>query len=149
MYRDYVQLAAAANHYIDIQRGRDGLISIVQHDHRATILYERGTRNIGEKEGFTGGGNDFRAALQVALEVVGRNPSEYECRILFFTDGGDRIPTAELQTLRDLKIRMDVVGNASADKKALYQLVTCGGQVTIGSTMDDVENAFRVSAAAD
>jgi hypothetical protein len=146
---DYPQLAKGANDYINIQRERSGLISIVQFDHVARILYEKGTRNIGEREGFTDGGTNFTVALQVALEVVGRNPSGYECRILFFTDGGASIPTAELQTLQNRGIRMDAVGYGGADEAVLKQLVTCGGQVTIGRTMNDVQDVFRAIAAAD
>jgi uncharacterized protein YegL len=147
--RDYPKLVSGANDYINIQRGRSGLISIVQFDHKARILYERGTRNIGSTEGFTDGGTNFTAALQVALQVVGRNPSGYECRILFFTDGDGSVPTAELQTLRRKGIRMDVVGYGSVNSNVLNQLVTGGGQVTIGRTINDVQNVFRAIAAAD
>jgi predicted metal-dependent peptidase len=148
MSDDYPQLAKGANDYITIQRGRGGIISIVQFDKTARILYERNTRNIGEKEGFTNGGTDFTTALQLALQVVGRNPSGYECRILFFTDGQAGIPTTELQTLRTKGIRMDVVGYGSVNESVLNQLVT-GGEVTIGRTINDVQNVFRAIAAAD
>jgi hypothetical protein len=147
MDRDYAQLAKGANDYINIQRGWGGLIPIVQFDDSARILYERGTRNIGAREGFTDGGTDFSAALKVALQVIGRNPSGYECRILFFTDGGASIPTTELQTLRSQGIRMDVVGYGGGSEKVLKQLVTCGGQVTIGRTINDVQDVFRATAA--
>jgi hypothetical protein len=147
MESDYPKLARGANDYINIQRDRGGLISIVQFDGSARILYERETRNIGEREGFTNGGTNFTAALQVALEVVGRNPSGYECRILFFTDGGAGIPTAESRTLRNQRIRMDVVGYGSVDSDVLNQLVTGGGQVTIGKTIEEVQEAFRILAS--
>jgi hypothetical protein len=149
MSSDYPALARGANDYINIQRERQGVISIVQFDDEAKILYERGVRNIGEREGFTDGGTDFSVALQVALQVVGRNPAQYECRILFFTDGGADIPTAELQRLRAAGIRMDAVGYGGADEGVLRQLVTCGGQVTIGRTITDVQDVFRAIAATD
>jgi hypothetical protein len=145
----YPTLAQAANDYIDIQRGRGGLISIVQFDDYSRILYERGTRNIGSTEGYTGGGTNFVAALQVVIPLVSRTPAGYECRIVFFTDGGASIPHAELQQLRSLGIRMDVAGFGDVDRSVLQQLVTCGGQVTIGSTMNDIITAFRAIAAAD
>jgi hypothetical protein len=145
----YSQLAAAANDYINIQRGLGGLISIIQHDHNARILYEQQTRNIGGNEGFTMGGNDFGRALEVALQVVGRNRAGFECRILFFTDGGCAIPTAQLQKLKQAGIRMDVVGFGCVNRDVLNQLVTCGGQVTIGSTMEDVQEIFRHIAAGE
>jgi uncharacterized protein with von Willebrand factor type A (vWA) domain len=96
------------------------------------------------------GGTNFTAALQVALQVIARtNLPGYECRILFFTDGGASIPTAELQWLRSANIRLDAVGFGSADQNVLNQLVTCGGQVTIGRTMTDVQNTFAALAATD
>jgi hypothetical protein len=142
MEKDYPQLARAANDYIKIQRELGGVISIVQFDGSARILYEQGNRNIGEKEGFTNGGTNFSAALQVALQVVGRNPPKYECRILFFTDGEAGVPTAELQTIRSKGIRMDVIGYRSGKDGVLKQLVTGGGQLTIGRTMEEVQIAF-------
>jgi hypothetical protein len=145
----YAGVAAGANSYIDIQRGRGGLISIVQFDSGGRILYERGTRNIGPTEGFTGGGTNFTAALQVALQVIGRNPAGYECRILFFTDGGASIPTQELQLLRNGNIRLDAVGFGGASPSTLQLLVTCGGVVTIGATMTEVQAAFTAIAASD
>jgi hypothetical protein len=167
----HAQLAQGANDYISLQRKRNGLISIVQFDHGARILYEQGTRDIGWNEGFTGGGTNFTAPLQLALQILARNPAGYECRLLFFTDGLAAIPTTELQILRTYGIRMDVVGYGSVESSGLYggrrrsrrsqpayqsidqtvlgQLATCGGRVTIGGTMDDVQAIFRAIAAAD
>jgi uncharacterized protein with von Willebrand factor type A (vWA) domain len=146
----YEQLAKGANDYIDLQRARNGLISIVAFGTGATVLYERETRNNGPREGYNNGGTDFVAALKLALQIVGRNPAGHECRILFFTDGcPNSMPDAELQTIRRQKIRMDVIGYGNINQANLNQLATCGGQVTIGHTMNEVQEAFRAIAAAD
>jgi Mg-chelatase subunit ChlD len=149
MRGSYSQLASAANGYINIQKGRGGVITVIQFESSASVVMERGTSNISESDCASGGTN-FTAALQCALQVIGRtNLPGYECRILFFTDGGASIPTAELQRLRSANIRLDAIGFGSANQNTLSQLVTCGGQVTIGRTMTDIQSTFAAIAAAD
>jgi hypothetical protein len=41
---------------------------------------------------------------------------------------------------------MDVVGLGSVSRAMLDSLVTCGGTVTIGAAMDDVNEAFVMIA---
>jgi uncharacterized protein with von Willebrand factor type A (vWA) domain len=83
----YEDLIVAANKYISIQVERKGIISVIPFSSDASILYERGTRILNSMEGFTNGGTDFEKPLKKAVEIASRNPSGYECRILFFTDG--------------------------------------------------------------
>jgi hypothetical protein len=153
MNADYAGLAQGANDYIKIQREREGLISIIQFDGVATILYERKTREIGEREGFRNGINtDFANPLIAARELVTRSQGEipqYESRIVFFTDGLASIPTAELAALDRVNVRMDVVGCGSMDRSALSKLVIGGGQLSIRKTIEDVQEVFRAIAAAD
>jgi Mg-chelatase subunit ChlD len=149
MTKDYPTLAQAANDYITIQRQRNGLISIVQFNDNARILYEQMNRCITAQEGFTGGGTNFSQPLQKALELANRNPSGYECRIVFFTDGQASIPSVELQSLQKAQIRMDVVGCGSVRQDILTTMVTCGGQVSIGATINEVGEVFRQIAATD
>jgi hypothetical protein len=81
---------------------------------------------------------------------VSRNPSGYECRILFFTDGKAPIPTTELEQLMRTNVRRDVVGFGSAvSQEVLNQPVTCGGTVTIGETMEEVQKVFWIIPATD
>jgi uncharacterized protein with von Willebrand factor type A (vWA) domain len=77
------------------------------------FLYEQEVCAIGKMEGFMRGRTDFAAALRVALGVYDRTPPQYECRILFFTDGAARVSTAELQRLQAAGIRVDVVGSVA------------------------------------
>jgi hypothetical protein len=148
--QDYPTLARAANDYITIQRQGNGLLSIAQFSDTARILYEQPeNRMITAQEGFTGGNIDFSAPLQMGLQVANRNPSGYECRIVFFTDGQANIPSLELQILQKAKIRMDVVGCGSVQQDILNQMVTCGGQVSIGATIREVREIFRQIAATD
>ncbi|KAA6398400.1 MAG: putative serine/threonine-protein kinase PLK4 [Streblomastix strix] len=83
----YEQLIIAANQYIDIQTLNGGIISVFTHSHEVKTIYEQGNRKLDEEEGFEGGRNNFKLALQRALEIARRNPPKYECRVLFFTDG--------------------------------------------------------------
>ncbi|KAA6391978.1 MAG: putative NEK protein kinase, partial [Streblomastix strix] len=83
----YSQLMNAANQYIDIQTKSGGLISVFTHSHEVKTIYEQGNRKLGAKEGFESGTNNFKLALQRALEIARKNPPQYECRVLFFTDG--------------------------------------------------------------
>jgi hypothetical protein len=146
----YPQLARGANEYINIQKGRGGVITVIQFDDRASIVMTAGTNTISETD-CSSGGTNFTAALQCALQIIdGKVGSAgYEYRILFFTDGQASIPTAELQRLKSANIRLDAVGFGSADQSVLSQLVTCGGQVIIGRTMAEVQTIFRITAAAD
>jgi hypothetical protein len=144
----YRQLARGANDYINIQWERSGAISIVQFESSATIVYEQSTANISEAE-CSGGRTNFTAALQVALQIVSRNPSDYECRILFFTDGNADAPTAQLQRIVNMNIRMDIVGYGSMSQEVLNQLVSCGGTVTNSRTIDEVQEAFCAIAATE
>jgi hypothetical protein len=142
MSEDYPELARGANNYITIQRERDGIISIIQFDDVARILYEQGTRNNGEIEGFIGGGTNSASALKLALEV-------FECRIVFFTDGTALIPIAELQRLQTMKTQIDVVGYGDVDEQVLGKLVTGGGQLSIRRTIHEISDVFCAIAASD
>jgi hypothetical protein len=154
MRRYYTELVSAANDYIKIQREFGGVISVVLFDEGAKILFEQNTEEIPESEihSVERGGTNFAPALQLALQVVGRNSPEYECRILFFTDGEAGHPSSEIATLQSKSVRIDVVGLGSlsqSESNLLESLVTCGGTVTIGAAMNDVGEAFRAIAAAD
>jgi Mg-chelatase subunit ChlD len=143
-------IACGANDYIRIQSGRGGIITVVLFDSNAQIVYEAGTQAISEAD-CSSGGTNFVAALQCALQVIGRseqNRHGYECRIVFFTDGMASMPTAELQTLRSKKIRMDVIGTRGASDSTLRQLTTCGGEVTNAATVAAAAEQMRVIAAS-
>jgi hypothetical protein len=144
----YAGLIVAANQYITIVVGNGGVISVVHFSSGASVIYERQTRMLGSQEGYDGGGTNFQAALRTTIPVVQRNPAGYECRILFFTDGRASIPSSELQQLRNMGTRMDVVGFGSVNQSILNQLVTCGGTVSIGRTMNDVQAVFASLASA-
>ncbi|KAA6374901.1 MAG: hypothetical protein EZS28_029573, partial [Streblomastix strix] len=124
----YDQLIIASNQYIDIQTKSGGIISVFTHSHEVKTIYEQGNRQLGPKEGFKGGGNNFGLAIRNAIEIARKNPPQYECRLLFFTDGyqsGD--------------YRMDI----------LNKLARRGGKVSVGKTMDDVVKIFKRIAATD
>jgi hypothetical protein len=142
MADSYRALIEAANEYIRIVRGNGGLVSVLHFSHNASIIYEQKTRDLTTMEGFDSGGTDFGVALQLAIPVAKRTPPDYECRILFFTDGGARIPTTELEELTRLGIRMDVVGFGRATETTIKALVTCGGTASMGKGMDDVMTIF-------
>jgi hypothetical protein len=143
----YADLIVAANAYIDIQAKAGGLISVVWFGHEAGIIYERGTRKLAPMEGYTSGGTSFNAALQAAIPIIRRNPANYECRILFFTDGYGGPATDEVAQVQRLGVRLDAVGFGGGRQDVLQQLVTCGGTVTIGQTMNDVQQVFvRIAA---
>jgi MoxR-like ATPase len=144
----FSQLARAVNDYIRVQRDRGGIFSIIKFNDYATIVYEQGTATISEED-CSRGGTDFGVPLRVAIELIRQNPCLYECRILFFTDGCAGIPTEELSKIRTLGVRMDAIGYGSVNESILQQLVTCGGQVSLYRTMDDVQKGFRAIAAMD
>jgi hypothetical protein len=150
MRSGYPKLARGANRYIAIQASRAGKSSIVQFNSSASILYERETRAIGEAEGYTGGGTDFSAPLNHAIAIVNRSRADipqYECRIVFFTDGGAGVPTSELKQLKDLGIRMDVIGCGSVDESRLRELVLGGGELKLIADIDQVADALCAIAA--
>jgi hypothetical protein len=123
-------------------RDSGGLISVVRFSTNASIIYEQGTRDLTAMEGYDDGGTNFCKALQCAIPVAKRTPPGYECRILFFTDGGASIPSKELAELTSLGIRMDVVRFERAPMKTLNRLVTCQGTASLGKTMDEVKVIF-------
>jgi hypothetical protein len=147
----YKDLASAANGYIIIQKGLGGVISVVLFDDGAKILFEQSTNDIPESEihSVKSGGTQFEPALQMALQVVNRNRPQYECRILFFTDGGASHPSSEIAAIQSKRVRMDVVGLGSISRSMLDRLVTCGGTVTIGAAMNDMGGTFCAIAAVD
>jgi hypothetical protein len=149
MTQDYPQLVQGVNDYIDIQRDRHGLISIVQFSTYAAVLYQLQTRHINSREGFVGDSTDFGAALRAAIPLLSLTPPHYESRIVFFTDGQCTVPSAELRQLNSRQIRMDVVGYGSVDRAILEQLRLNGGLLSIGRTIDDVSGALRNIAATD
>jgi uncharacterized protein with von Willebrand factor type A (vWA) domain len=143
-------IARGANSYIQIQSGRGGIITVVLFDSNAQIVYEAGAQAISEADCSSGEIN-FVEALQCALQVIDRseqNQCGYQCRIVFFTDGGASISTAELQTLRSRNIRMDVIGTKEASDSTLRQLTTCGGEGTNVATFAAAGDQMRVIAAS-
>jgi uncharacterized protein with von Willebrand factor type A (vWA) domain len=148
MRGSYPQLAKDANDSIRIQAARDGIMSVIQFESSANIIYQGGTSTISESD-CSRGGTDFSVALRCALAAISRSPSGYECRIVFFTDGGMSIPTSEFAELRARNVRLDAIGYGDVDQAVLPQLPTCGEQVTTVATMDQVGDVFRVIAAAN
>jgi hypothetical protein len=148
----YPALVGAANEYINIQRGRAGLISVVQFNHEAKTLCKLEKRNITEREGYPHGGTNFTAALKEALPLVDLTTAGYICQILFFTDGDDfykqGFPEEQLDALRSRSVRLDVVGLGALEEAKLRRLVTCGGTVFIGKTMAEVVKEFGERARA-
>ncbi|KAA6362586.1 MAG: hypothetical protein EZS28_041887, partial [Streblomastix strix] len=131
----YSKLIIASNQYIGTQSQKGGIISVISFSDSAKVLYERQNRQLGSNEGFKGGGTNFQAALQTAIPLAQRNPPQYECRILFFTDGNGNDATTQCNQLAAMKVKIDVVGFGSLRENSLNGLVRCGGQVSIGKTM--------------
>jgi hypothetical protein len=148
MEKAYDELIVAANQYIDIVVNNGGIISVVHFSSNASVIYERGTRALKVREGYDSGGTDFGTALRETIPVVKRTPTQYECRIVFFTDGEASIPSSQLQQLRDMGTRMDVVGFGSVNEGVLKQLPTCGGTLSIGRTMNDIKAVFVTLASS-
>jgi hypothetical protein len=146
----YSQLIVAVNAYINIQVKAGGLISVVWFGTNAGIIYEQGTRTLRQREGYTGGGTNFCAALQAALPIIRRNPPGYVCRIVFFTDGcPDAFPTKEIKEVRHLNIRLDPVGFGKINRDVLTRMASCGGTVSENQTMQEVEQTFiRIAASS-
>ncbi|KAA6403970.1 MAG: hypothetical protein EZS28_000496, partial [Streblomastix strix] len=150
MRGSYGQLIIASNQYISSQSQNGGIISVVSFSSSAKVLYERQNRQLGPTEGYDAGGTNFQAALQTAIPLAQRNTPQYECRILFFTDGySETDATAECNQLATFGVRIDVVGFGKLSEKSLNSLVRCGGKVSIGKTMDDVVKIFVRIAATD
>jgi hypothetical protein len=148
MRDSYPQLAKGANDPIRIHAAPGGIMSVIQFESSANIVCQGETSTISESD-CSRGGTDFSVALKCALDVISRSPSGYECRIVFFTDGGASIPTSELAELRARNVRLDAIGYGDVDQAVLPQFPTCGGQVTTIATMDQVGDVFRVIAAAN
>jgi hypothetical protein len=150
MSNDYAGLIIAANAYIDIQVKAGGLISVVWFGSDAGIVYEQGTRSLNPKEGYKGGGTNFCAAFQTAFPIIERNPPGYECRIVFFTDGKpESFPTNEIASVQSSGIRLDPVGFGKVNRDVLNKMVSGGGTVSIGHTMQEVRQAFiRIAASS-
>jgi hypothetical protein len=79
---------------------------------------------------------------------VGRIRPGYECLIFFFTDDEAPRPAAALES-SPAKRNPNVVGYGSVKEQEFEGLTTGGGQMTIGQTIDDVQQAFKAIAAAD
>jgi uncharacterized protein YegL len=145
MNQHYAQLIDAANEYIRIQSGYGGRISVVGFSSSAQEIYRLGTRSLGPREGYTGGGTNFTAALQTAIPLVGATPSGFETRILFFTDGcpnnSSYIPVAT--QLGRMGVRIDSVGFGSANRTHLQNLLQNGGRMTIGQILNRMSFATR------
>jgi uncharacterized protein with von Willebrand factor type A (vWA) domain len=146
----YAALVSAANDYIRIQRGRGGVVSVVLFDSSVEILFEQQTNDIPQNEidAVRRGGTIFTLPLQMALEIFDRNNPQYECRIIFFTDGQAKYPSSEIAALESRHVRMDVVGLGQVDQPMLESLVTCGGTVTTGEP-DELSGLFSSLAAMD
>jgi hypothetical protein len=145
MEKHFASLVVVVNEYITTQREHGGLISVIQFDHEAHLIYEQGVDTITSQP--TNGNTEFGPPLRLAIDIAKRSPLNYESRILFFTDGASETPISEIQKLKALGIRMDAIGFGNAVNERLSNLVICGGQMSIGRTMEDVHVAFRRIAA--
>ncbi|KAA6394322.1 MAG: hypothetical protein EZS28_010148, partial [Streblomastix strix] len=144
----YSKLIVVSNQYIDIQTKNGGIISVFTHSHEVKTIYEQGNRQLGPKEGFDSGGNNFGLAIRKAIEIARKNQPQYECRLLFFTDGGccDCF-TNDCNQLDAMGVQIDVIGFGSLSEKVLGLLTRGGGKVTIGKTMEEVMEYFKIIAA--
>ncbi|KAA6402261.1 MAG: hypothetical protein EZS28_002207, partial [Streblomastix strix] len=145
----YSKLIVASNQYISTQSQNGGTISVISFSGSANMIFERQNRKLGPMEGYKGGGTNFQTALQTAIPLVQRNPPQYECRILFFTDGNGNDATTQCNQLAAMKVKIDVVGFGSLRENSLNGLVRCGGQVSIGKTMAEVAEIFQKISAAN
>jgi hypothetical protein len=114
------------------------------------ILYERETRTLSSKEGYIGCSTIFEKPLRKVVEIAKLNPSGYQFRIFFFTDGyGDGDYKSQLHILQKMGIRIDAIGFGSINPSVLNSLVINGGTYSVNATMDDVEKQFLRIAASD
>jgi Mg-chelatase subunit ChlD len=145
----YEQLVVAANEYIDAMSKAGGLLSIVLFGTNARVLYEQKTQNMRATDR-ENGNTDYCRALSLAIPVAKRTPSQYQARILFFTDGRPGLfPESEVEQLQWEELRLDAIGFGSIDKSTLQRLVTGGGTVEIGRTITEVREIFRRKAATN
>jgi uncharacterized protein YegL len=148
MNRAYDTLITAANDYIQIQTKAGGLISVVTFGSKAKVLFQTDTRLLKPREGFDNGGTDFVAALNTAIPLIEYTPSDYECRIIFFTDGRpNAFPTEQISQIQSRKVRLDPIGCGEAEMTTLNRLACCGGEVVKVDNMEEVKKAFVRKAA--
>ncbi|KAA6369133.1 MAG: hypothetical protein EZS28_035340, partial [Streblomastix strix] len=121
----YQKLIEAANGYIDIQTQNNGIISIISFSNTAQIIYEKQKRRLANSEGYYGDMTYFNLALQTAVQVAQRNTPEYECRVLFFTDGGNNGDdfTGSANQLHQMKVRIDAVGKVELPLKKQWMML--------------------------
>jgi len=141
MKKVYGNLIVCANEYISTCERNGGLVSVVEFDSSAQILRPLDNRRLAEKEGYRGRGTRYSAGLSTAIPLIDRTPPNYECRILFFTDGcpnhGDYYD-GYLSTIRSKGVRLDAVGFGDVNQDTLNKLCQNGGTATIGKTMTEV-----------
>ncbi|KAA6366588.1 MAG: hypothetical protein EZS28_037886 [Streblomastix strix] len=96
----------------------------------------------------------------MALQIARRNPPQYECRVLFFTDGfcdcsycsgksGNEKNCFKLEAdqLDAMGVQIDVIGFGGIDESILNLIKRGKGKVTVGKTMEEVVEQFKVIAA--
>jgi len=140
----YNSLINSANDYISICTSNGGLVSVVAFA-SSSVIFTLSTRSLSSREGYTGGGTSFASGLRTALPLINQTPPNYDCRILFFTDG---CPDSEsydsyLSTIRSRGVRLDAIGFGSANQSVLNHLCQNGGTATIGQTMNEVGQLMR------
>jgi hypothetical protein len=114
-------LVPAVNGFVDRIAAQGGVCSIVNFDHRANIVYERGARHLPSGDPPDMGGTSFDVGMLKALEVARRSPAEYQTRVMFFTDGGT-IPTAECNAVWALGVSIHAVGYSGYSAASLSQI---------------------------
>ncbi|KAA6383670.1 MAG: putative serine/threonine-protein kinase Nek3, partial [Streblomastix strix] len=126
----YERLIVIVNKYIDDQTKNEGLISVFRHSDEAIIIYEQGNRQIGPLEIQIGGGNNFKLAMLKAIEIAGRNPPSYECKVIFFTNGQCcNCFSDEADQFDQFGISIDVVGFNGANQHILNLLTRGIGHI--------------------
>jgi Mg-chelatase subunit ChlD len=134
MNYSYDQVVLAANQFIRIRAASGDLISVVSFGRDAYVLFKMTPRELHDREGYQGGGTSFVAALTKVIPLIQETKTEYECRIVFFTDGQpDSFPENEIARIRSRNIRLDAIGIGSVCKGTLDRLVSCGGEVQMGN----------------
>lgn len=147
----YSQLLNSANKYINIQKSRGGLISVIAFSDIASILFERENRNLYSNEGYRGRNTNYLDALKCAITVASSNPSGYNCRILFFTDGEPNSEnySNELSRLRFMDVQIDAIGFGNQCNDRILQGLLHRGQISHGNTMNEIDEIFVRIAATE
>ncbi|KAA6401690.1 MAG: putative CAMK family protein kinase [Streblomastix strix] len=129
----YQKLIEAAKGNIDIQTQNNGIMSIISFQNTAQIINEKQKRRLANNEGYYGQNTFFNLALQSAVQIAQRNPPEYECKVVFFTDGGNNGGdfTGSANWIHQMKVRIDAVVFGGADENALKLLIRGEGRVSV------------------